>query len=178
MTQHDEFTEAERKILHARAEQAARVEQTARAPGQPVIFFRLGRQRCCASAATIRAALQLVGLAPIPGGARGVAGAIARGGEVLPVFHLSSVLGDRLDRLPETAHALVLGRTSDEVAVAVDALEGFDELGADALRAPPEEARSPFITAATADGHLFIDLDALLDSDALWVDASGGTRNG
>lgn len=175
--EHDVFDEAEKEILRARAEMVARLESGVRAAGRPAIFFRLGRERCCALASSTRGAVRLVGLAPIPSAAREVAGALARGGEVIPVFHLASVLGQRLDRLPETAHALVLGTTADEVALAIDALDGFGEIEDGGLRAPPEEARSPFITAATADGTLFVDLDALLASSALWVDATtaGGT---
>lgn len=175
----DDLTADERRILRERADAIARVSETSRVEGRPAIFFRLGRQRCCSFASSTRAAVRLVGLTPIPGAPRTVAGALARGGEIIPVFHLASVLGDRLDRLPETAHALVLGSQTDDVAVAVDLLDGFGEIADGTLRPPPEEAHSPFITAATADGALFVDLDALLASGALWVDAAqvGGSRD-
>jgi len=164
------WTDAELAILRARAEAVARREAAPPADREPAIFFRVGRQRCCAPARGVRSAIRLDGLVPIPHGGRTVAGAILRGGDVVPVFHLAAVLGERLTRLPETAHALLLGTTSDEVGVTVDAIDRFGELVGGTLREPPEEARSRFVTGATPDGELVVDLVALGASDVLFVD--------
>lgn len=174
----DDWTDDERAILRARAEAVARRDGARVVKTEPAIFFRAGRQRCCAFAATVRAAVRLEGLVPIPRAGRTVAGAIARGGEVIPVFHLAGVLGHRIDRLPETAHALLLGATTDEVAVAVDDLERFGEIDPSELGDAPEEARSPYVSAATPSGDVLVDLSSLAASDLLWVEQGSSTKTG
>ena len=173
MSDHHAFTPAERKILLERTASVARNDDFVSDPDASVqaVFFRVGRQSCCAYARSIRGAIRLEGMVPVPHGGRTVAGAIVRSGNAIPVFHLAALVGDRIGRLPETAHGLLLGGEADELALAVDAIDRFGELDTRALREPPDEARSRWITAATVNGEIFVDLDALRDSPALWVDA-------
>lgn len=171
MSDEPTWSDAERAILLQRTAAIARPSFTEHEVAEPAVFFRIGRESCCAFARSIRGAVRLDGMVPVPHGGRSVAGAIVRGGNALPVFHLAAIVGDRIGRLPETAHGLVLGATADEVALAVDSIEGFGELRASDMRDPPDGVRSRWVTSATSDGHLFIDLDALRDGKALWVDA-------
>lgn len=174
----DVFTERERAILDARTASVARAVEEQHARGRASLFFRVGRRRCAAWARSVRSVIRLERLSPAPASGRALAGGLVRAGEVIPVFHLAAILGDRLERLPETAHALLLGAASDEVALTIDALEAFGEVDETTLEEAPEEARSRFVLGATKDGTLVIDLDVLLASEALWVDASqshGGT---
>ena len=92
-------------------------------------------------------------------------------GNAVPVFHLAVLVGDRIGRLPESAHGLLLGDSTDEVALAVDALDGFGSVVLADLREPPDDVRSRWVTFATVHGELFVDLDAMRDSPTLWVDA-------
>jgi len=171
MSAHD-FTPEEQAILVQRTATLARAPiAAATAQTEPAIFFRVGRQRCCALARSVRAAIRLEALVPVPHGGRTVAGAIVRGGAAIPVFHLAALLAERIGRLPETAHGLLLGDQHDEVALAVDAIDGFGEIDRAALVPPPDEIRSAWVVAATAAGESFVDLDALRDGPALWVDA-------
>jgi chemotaxis signal transduction protein len=165
----------EREILQQRTTALARPAAEVVRSGAPAIVFRVGRQRCCALARSVRSAIRLDGMVPIPRGGRTVAGAILRGGVAIPVFHLAGLVAERIGRLPETAHGLLLGETQDEVALAVDAIEGFGEVDVTTLGPPSDEVKSPWVTGATADGESFIDLDALRDGPALWVDV-GTTR--
>lgn len=172
MSDRHEWNATERAILLDRTAAVARRERVASDDAvEPAVFFRVGRESCCALARSIRGATRLEGMVPVPHGGRTVAGAIVRGGNALPVFHLATLVGDRIGRLPETAHGLLLGVTTDEVALAVDAIDGFGELTPSELREPPDGVRTRWVTAVTAEGRLFIDLDALRDSKALWVDA-------
>lgn len=169
------FTEAERNILVERTAALARSAAQAVATGEPAIFFRVGRQKCCALARSVRSAIRLDGMVPIPRAGRTVAGAILRGGLAIPVFHLAGLVSERIGRLPETAHGLLLGESHDEVALAVDAIDAFGEVDVATLQLPSDEVKSPYVTAATSDGVSFIDLDALRNGPALWVDV-GTTR--
>ena len=145
----DDFTSEERAILLERTAALARASVTVAASrAEPAIFFRVGRQRCCALARTVRAAIRLESLVPVPHGGRTVAGAIVRGGAAIPVFHLAALVSERIGRLPETAHGLLLGDQHDEVALAVDAIDGFGEIDRAALVAPPDEIRSGRTDAA------------------------------
>jgi chemotaxis signal transduction protein len=165
------WSDADRAILLARSASVARAAVGEHAPAEPVVFFRVGRGKYCALARSIRGAVRLERMVPVPHGGRSVAGAIVRAGNALPVFHLAALVGDRIGRLPETAHGLLLGGATDEIALAVDDIEGFGELLATDLREPPDDVRSRWVTSATADGRLFLDLDALRASKTLWVDA-------
>lgn len=170
MTPPDDFDDSERAILLARTAAVARQDAGAAAAAEPAIFFRVGRQRFGASARGILGAVRLDGMVPVPNGGRTVAGAFVRNGTAIPVFHLAALVGDRIGRLPETAHGLLLGEASEELALAVDSIDGFGELALDDLREPPDDVRSRWVTSATADGTLVLDLDALRGSSALWVD--------
>jgi chemotaxis signal transduction protein len=174
MSEREPFTLAERAILLERTAAIARRDETESERSSArveAVFFRVGRQSCCAYARSIRGAIRLDGMVPVPHGGRTVAGAIVRSGNAIPVFHLAALVGDRIGRLPETAHGLLVGGDSDELALAVDAIDRFGDLDTKNLREPPEESRSRWVTAATVDGEIFVDLDALRDSPALWVDA-------
>jgi len=172
-----DFTNDERDILRQRTSALARPAAEAGIRGAPAIFFRVGRQRCCALARSVRSAIRLDGMVPIPRAGRTVAGAILRGGVAIPVFHLAGLVAERIGRLPETAHGLLLGEAHDEVALAVDAIEGFGEIDVATLGRPSDEVNSPWVTGATAHGESFIDLDALRDGPTLWVDMSLATRS-
>lgn len=171
MSDQERFTAAERAILLGRTIALARPAKLETSAGIEVVYFRVGRQSCCAYARSIRGTVRLDGMVPVPHAGRTVAGAIVRSGNAIPVFHLAALVGDRIGRLPETAHGLLLGTHVDELALAVDALERFGELHATDLREPPEDARSRWVTAATVTGETFLDLDALRDSPTLRVDA-------
>lgn len=169
----ESFTEAQRAILVQRTAALARREGELASSGTPAIFFRVGRQRCCAFARSVRAAIKLDTMVPIPHGNRAIAGAIVSGGNVVPVFHLSALLNERIGQLPETAQALLLGDSKDQAAVAVDAIDRFAEIEPSSL-GPPVDRGSEWIAGTTTDGETLIDLDALHAGPALWVEA--GTK--
>lgn len=170
MTRADDFTAAEHEILLARTAAVARRDGQETVAREPAVYFRVGRQRYCAFARSIRGAGRLDGMVPVPHGGRSVAGAIVRNGNAVPVFHLASLVGDRISRLPETAHGLFLGDATDELALAVDAIDGFGEIVRADLRHAPDDAQSRWVASATADGTLVLDVETLLASSTLWVD--------
>lgn len=172
------WSEAELAVLRARTAALARPAGSGLRAGEPAVFVSVGRQRFCVLARQVRAAIRLQGLARVPQAPRAVAGAIVREGTVIPVFHFAVALGERLERLPEMAHALVVGRESDELALTVDAVDRVAELPEDALGPVPEAAVASGIVRGTAPGgELVIDLDALLASERLWVDVKPTTRS-
>lgn len=168
------MSDAERAILVQRTAALARREGAAAAVGEPAIFFRVGRQQCCAFARSVRAAIKLDEMVPIPHGNRAIAGAIISGGNVIPVFHLSALLNERIGQLPETAQALLLGDARDQAAVAVDAIDRFGEIEPASLGGPPADSSSTWVVGTTNTGETLIDLDALHAGPALWVEA--GTK--
>lgn len=161
---------AQRAILLERTAALARVEEPPVTALEPAVFFRVGRQSCCALARSVRGAIPLDDLVPVPHAGRSLAGALARNGAAIPVFHLAALVGDRIGRLPETAQALLLGASADEVALAVDAVDGFGDVALAEMRDPPGDVRSRWITRATANGELLVDLEAMRDAEVLWVD--------
>lgn len=170
MSRQGDWNATERAILIERTATVARRVSDSVAALEPAVFFRIGRQSCCALARSIRGAIRLDDMVPVPHAGRSIAGAVVRHGNAIPVFHLAALVGERIGRLPETAHGLLLGDSTDEVALAVDAIDGFAELAITDVREPPDDVRSRWVTFATANGELFVDLDALRDSSTLWVD--------
>ncbi len=107
----NDWSEEDRAILEARTRSlAAHAELREEAAGVDVLVLRVGGERYTLPADAVRAVAALARLSPLPHAPPTVAGLTARGGVILPVFHLRAVLGLALTALPEYGRIVLLGR--------------------------------------------------------------------
>jgi purine-binding chemotaxis protein CheW len=168
------WTAEERALLEART----RALSAKAAPPQSgatieAIALRVGGERYAIPAAEVRGVAALVRLTPLPHAPPEVAGLTARGGAILPVFHLRAVLGLALSALPEHGRIVLLGQGDDLVALIVDAVLGFQSVDVSALREPPptfSAAARGVIRGLDPAGVPLLDPAALLASSRLFID--------
>ncbi len=168
------WDDATRALLDARtravASQPARVT---RSDHHDALGLRVAGERYAIAAYAVRAVAALTKLTALPHAPASVAGLIARGGEIVPAFHLRVVLGLPLGALPEYGRVVLMGEGAEAVALVVDAVEHLGAVDPETLRPPPEDV-APSVRAllrgVDARGIPFIDHDALLASPRLIVE--------
>lgn len=170
----ERWSDEDRAILEARTRAlAAHAEQRDEGAGVDVLVLRVGGERYTLPSDAVRAVAALARLSPLPHAPPSVAGLTARGGVILPVFHLRAVLGLALTALPEYGRIVLLGEGSGQLALIVDAVEGTSRVDVAALRpAPPTltAAAGALIRGVDGDGVPLLDPEALLASDRLFID--------
>lgn len=141
--------------------------------GIEALVLRVGGERYTLPAVAVRAVAALARLTPLPHAPPWVAGLTARGGVIVPVFHLRAVLGLALTSLPEYGRIVLLGEGGDQLALIVDAVEGTTRVEPTTLRpAPPTlvAAAGALIRGVDGDGVPLLDPEGLLASDRLFID--------
>ncbi|MEO5725526.1 MAG: chemotaxis protein CheW [Byssovorax sp.] len=170
----ERWSDEDRAILEARTRSlAAHPEQRDEGAGVEVLVLRVGGERYTLPSDAVRAVAALARLSPLPHAPPSVAGLTARGGVILPVFHLRAVLGLALTALPEYGRIVLLGEGSGQLALIVDAVEGTSRVDVAALRpAPPTltAVAGALIRGVDGDGVPLLDPEALLASDRLFID--------
>jgi purine-binding chemotaxis protein CheW len=170
----DAWSDEDRAILDARTRAlAARVNVEASDAKIDALVLRVGGERYTLPAEAVRAVAALARLSPLPHAPPTVAGLTARGGVIVPVFHLRAVLGLALTALPEYGRIVLLGEGSNQLALIVDAVEGTTRVDPTTLRpAPPTlvAAAGAMIRGVDEDGVPMLDPEGLLASDRLFVD--------
>ncbi len=170
----DGWSDEDRAILDARTRAlAARGEAREVGVGVEALVLRVGGERYTLPAEAVRAVAALARLSPLPHAPPWVAGLTARGGVIVPVFHLRAVLGLALTALPEYGRIVLLGEGSGQLALIVDAVEGTTRVDLATLRpAPPTLAAGAgaLIRGVDGDGVPLLDAEALLASDRLFID--------
>lgn len=170
----DPWSEEDRAILAARTRTlAAPPEQHEVHAGVDVLVLRVGGERYTLPAESVRAVAALARLSPLPHAPPSVAGLTARGGVILPVFHLRAVLGLALTALPEYGRIVLLGEGSGQLALIVDAVEGTARVDTTTLRSAPPTltaAAGALIRGVDEDGVPLLDPEALLASERLFID--------
>lgn len=170
----NDWSDEDLAILEARTRAlAAHTEAREQDAGVDVLVLRVGGERYTLPADAVRAVAALARLSPLPHAPPSVAGLTARGGLILPVFHLRAVLGLALTALPEYGRIVLLGEGSGQLALIVDAVEGTSRVDTAALRpAPPTLTASAgaLIRGVDRDGTPLLDPEALLASDRLFID--------
>lgn len=166
--------EATRALLDARTRALARADEAHAQPeGTAVLVVRVAGERYGLEASAVAAVAELRQLTPVPHAPPEVAGLSARGGVVLPVFHLRAVLGLGLTSLPEYGRMVVLGEGSATLALAVDAVEGLEQSDLGELVQPPVSlgaAARTLLRGIDPNGLAVLDASALLASERLIVD--------
>jgi purine-binding chemotaxis protein CheW len=168
------WTEEERALLEARTRAlSAPAAQPPSSATIEAIALRVGGERYAIAASEVRAVAALARLTPLPHAPPEVAGLTARGGAILPVFHLRAVLGLALSTLPEHGRIVLLGQGDDLLALVIDAVEGFHAIDVSALReAPPtvSPAARELIRGLDPAGVPLLDPAALLAHSRLFID--------
>jgi purine-binding chemotaxis protein CheW len=173
-SQEDRWSDEDRAILEARTRSLA-AHAEAREGGAEIeaLVLRIGGERYTMPADAVRAVAALARLSPLPHAPPSVAGLTARGGVIVPVFHLRAVLGLALTTLPEYGRIVLLGEGGGQLALIVDAVEGTTRVDPTALRPPPATlvaAAGALIRGVDAEGVALLDPEALLASDRLFID--------
>lgn len=170
----ERWSDDDRAILEARTRAlAAPVDLHEVNVGVEALVLRVGGERYTLPAEAVRAVAALVRLSPLPHAPPSVAGLTARGGVIVPVFHLRAVLGLALNALPEHGRIVLLGEGSGQLALIVDAVEGTTRVDVATLRpAPPPllAAAGALIRGIDAAFVPMLDPEALLASDRLFID--------
>jgi chemotaxis signal transduction protein len=161
-----------RAILEARTRTLARPVQTEERAPTLSLVVRVAGERYGIDASTIASVAELRHLTPVPHAPPEVAGLTARGGAVMPVFYLRSVLGLELTSLPEYGRVVIVGEGERALALAVDAIEGLEPVDLDALAPPPPSLRAArgLLRGVDASGLAVLDDGALLSDARLVVD--------
>ena len=174
----DRWSDEDRALLDARTRAlAARGEARALGAGIGIgidaLLLRVGGERYTLPAEAVRAVAALARLSPLPHAPPSVAGLTARGGAIVPVFHLRAVLGLALTALPEYGRIVLLGEGSSQLALIVDVVEGTTRVDLATLRPVPATlaaSAGALIRGVDGDGVPLLDPEALLASDRLFID--------
>lgn len=173
MSERERFDDDARALLDARTRAVARASRAAVVTGEAALALTVAGERYAIAAHAVRAVAELTRLTPLPHAPPELAGLTARGGVVVPVFHLRGVLGVHLGALPEYGRVVFLGEGLDAVGLAVDAVSDGGAIDLAALRTTPlataPRARD-VVRGVTPDGVVVLDHQALLASDRLTVD--------
>lgn len=140
-----------------------------------VVDVQVSGEQLSLPAAKLMAIEEMRRLAPLPHAPPEVAGLIWRSEKVLPVFYLHAVMSLPLTALPERARILVLGKQRPELGLVVDAVSSARWIDPDDLSEVSSSlgpvART-ILRGVDAAGAGLVDVDALLDLDALVVDVA------
>ncbi|MDB4930354.1 MAG: Positive regulator of CheA protein [Myxococcaceae bacterium] len=168
------WDDATRALLDARTRAvAARSTLLGRSDLHDALGLRVAGEQYAIAAHAIRGVAAVSRLTALPHAPPEVAGLIARGGEIIPAFHLRVVLGLPLGALPEYGRIVLMGDGADALALVVDAVEHLGAIEPDELREPPDgiaPSVRAFLRGVDRRGIPLIDHDALLASPRLYVE--------
>lgn len=143
--------------------------------GQMLVLMKVAGERFAIAPEAVRAVAELRRVTPLPHMPARVLGLTSRAGAIIPVFDLRAVLGLPLTNLPEYGRIVLLGGDDDQAAIAVDELEGNEELRDGELVELPQTA-SPglrrFARGLVRGSTVVLDHVALLASELLLVDVA------
>jgi purine-binding chemotaxis protein CheW len=163
-----------RALLDARTRAvASRSTLLGRSDLHDALGLRVSGEQYAIAAHAIRGVAAVSRLTALPHAPPEVAGLIARGGEIIPAFHLRVVLGLPLGALPEYGRIVLMGEGADALALVVDAVEHLGPIEPDELREPPEgiaPSVRAFLRGVDRRGIPLIDHIALLASPRLYVE--------
>lgn len=146
------------KALAGRAAAASEEKE-----GEGALSFRLGPERYAIALRELAGIVPLRRYSRIPGSREGLMGVIHVGGAIRPVADLSRMLGMDGGDGTARAYAVLLGRETSEVGVAVDALEGVLRLAGETLEDGEDSAGLPrrLVKRRFADGLSLLDGNAI-----------------
>jgi purine-binding chemotaxis protein CheW len=150
-----------RALLEARARAIAEAREAPRVEGIPVLTFRLGGMALAVEVADVGQVLEARGIWPLPASPSWLLGALVARTRIVPVLDLRPMLGLPAHGTTLLRRVIVLERSGDAYAVAVERLDGRRDVPS-AEVAPP--GPGPF-KWATADGTSVLDLDGLRPPD-------------
>ena len=179
--------QARRALLRQRAQLLAAPVVSPRelVLAQDMLGFQIGPERYAVENRYVWRVLRDIPITQLPVADPKVLGLFSLQGELLLVFDLAHLLGaQRMDRrqaaAPAHSYLLVLGRDQPELAVAVDAFEGTEQLEAAGLLEPAaaHERDNAFVRGVTADARLVLDGATLLTDPRLYIDEAIGAAIG
>jgi purine-binding chemotaxis protein CheW len=168
------WDDATRALLDSRTRAvAARSTLLGRSDLHDALGLRVAGEQYAIAAHAIRGVAAVSRLTSLPHAPPEVAGLIARGGEIIPAFHLRVVLGLPLGALPEYGRIVLMGDGADALALVVDAVEHLGAIVPDELLEAPDGI-APSVRAVLRGvdrrGIPLIDHEALLASPRLFVE--------
>ena len=170
----DDLDDVSRAVLDARTRAvAARPMLLGRSDRHDALGLRVAGEQYAIAAHAVRGVAAVSRWTALPYAPPEVAGLIARGGEIIPAFHLRVVLGLPLGALPEYGRIVLVGDGADSLALVVDAVEHLGPIEPDELREPPEDIAPTvraFLRGIDRRGIALIDHAALLASPKLFVE--------
>lgn len=164
-------------LLRRRAESLS-ARRSARATAmatQPVMVFRLGRERYAVGLTHLRQVVPLSGLTPLPDASEGMLGVMNFHCEVGTVWDLARLLELPQAEASAPGHVLVM-RTDREVGLRVDYVEGRMEIDPGKLILPHETEgalATRFLKGLTPDRIHLLDVEAVLGNI---LPETGGSR--
>jgi len=158
-------------LLDARTRAVAAPVIAASESGERGLSLVVAGERYVVAARAVRMVAELRRLTPLPHAPAHVAGLVAWGGVVVPVFHLRVLLGLTLAALPEYGRVVFVGEGADAIGLVVDAVLDGGSLGApgDERALASAHAPRPFVRAVSAGAVPLLDVDALRASDLTTV---------
>jgi purine-binding chemotaxis protein CheW len=165
MTETPERIEAAYR-LRANRLAKGRAEHAPRAPGLPVLVFRLGQDRYAIEIKTVIEALRLERCTPVPGSPPVFAGVIGLRGELRTVLDLARLLASSA-RAPEhrestdtdSCFVILLRWQGQEIGLKVDRIEELREIRPEELSLPAE---GKFVTGLAPGMLMLLSVDAVL----------------
>jgi purine-binding chemotaxis protein CheW len=146
-----------RALLEARARAIAEAREAPRVEGIPVLAFRLGGMALAVEVADVGQVLEARGIWPLPASPPWLLGALVARTRIVPVLDLRPMLGLPAHGTTLLRRVIVLERSGDAYAVAVERLDGRRDVPSAEVTPP---GPGPF-KWATADGMSVLDLDGL-----------------
>jgi chemotaxis signal transduction protein len=162
------MTESPARIDAAYRLRAARLAQgrtgpDPRAPGLPVLVFRLGLERYAIEIEEVAEVLRLERCAPVPGSPPLFAGVINLRGELRAVVDLARLLvlpgSANPDKGNDSGFVLLLRRHGQEIGLKVDRIDELRQIGAEELSLP---SQGKYVTGLAAGTLILLSVDAVL----------------
>jgi chemotaxis signal transduction protein len=166
--------ERTQQVLAQRAAALARVIDVpgpAQAPLE-LLQFKLGNERCAIEVCHVHEVLRPAPLTRLPGGPAHLLGIANLHGEILLVFDLRELLRGERSEPDAATRWLVLGQSSAELCLRVDAVLEITKLAQHALLEPGDvggRSEHTYLRGVTHDALVVLDAGALLADAQLFV---------
>jgi purine-binding chemotaxis protein CheW len=166
--------ERTQRVLEQRAALLARVPSSDQRPQArlELLCFQLGAQRCAIEMRFVNEVQKPLPITRLPGAPAHLLGITSLRGEILPVFDVRELLQAGHAERSEAARVLVLGETSLELCVTVDAVYDIRMLACDSVLEASQSRfglSGAYLRGVTSDALVVLDAAALLADRQLFV---------
>lgn len=156
-------------IFKTRARQLAApssgADETFDANSIEVVMVSLGGQTYALESASVREAVVVPRITPLPGVALTVRGLVNVRSRIVPVFDVRPLLNLPVSNDPgDDATVLLLAFDGSEFGLLIDATLGVGRISPARLRRELPGTMTEYLQGVTDDGHILVDLAALVDA--------------